>query len=127
MIARHGSHSSEPWRVERHSAHEGPGLYCDAWGFLGFFNSGGPDEANARRIVACINACAGLPTEELERIGKHAPFTNYATLYSAMEKAVEVIKQWHNMGGAEGVWQIYYDNAPEMKPIRDALNAKATS
>lgn len=23
-------------------------------------------EANARRIVACVNACAGLPTEQLE-------------------------------------------------------------
>lgn len=27
----------------------------------------GPDQAaNARRIVACVNACAGLPTEHLE-------------------------------------------------------------
>ena len=25
------------------------------------------EEANARRIVACVNACAGLPTEVLER------------------------------------------------------------
>ena len=26
------------------------------------------DKANARRIVACVNACAGTPTEELEII-----------------------------------------------------------
>ncbi len=26
-------------------------------------------EANARRIVACVNACAGLSTEELEERG----------------------------------------------------------
>lgn len=74
------AYSKEPWRVERHSAHEGFGLYCDAWGFLAFLNSGAPDEANAQRIVACVNACAGLPTEELERYAKHAPYTAYAAL-----------------------------------------------
>ena len=26
------------------------------------------DEANARRIVACVNACAGIPTEVLEDV-----------------------------------------------------------
>lgn len=25
--------------------------------------------ANARRIVACVNACAGMPTEEIESYG----------------------------------------------------------
>ncbi|MGY6037818.1 hypothetical protein [Aeromonas sp. AE23HZ002T15] len=30
----------------------------------------GPDQAaNARRIVACVNACRGLPTDELEQKG----------------------------------------------------------
>jgi hypothetical protein len=42
-------------------------------------------------------------------------------LDDALAKAVEVIKQWHNMGGGEDVWQIYYDNAPEMKLIRETL------
>ena len=28
--------------------------------------SGGEREANARRIVACVNACAGIDTESLE-------------------------------------------------------------
>lgn len=27
------------------------------------------DEANASRIVACVNACAGIPTDDLERWG----------------------------------------------------------
>lgn len=27
------------------------------------------DGANARRIVACVNACAGIPTEALEQAG----------------------------------------------------------
>lgn len=29
------------------------------------------DEANARRIVACVNACAGIDTSSLEIINKH--------------------------------------------------------
>lgn len=45
-------------------------------------------------------------------------------LEDTLTKAVEVIKQWHNMGGAEAVWQIYYDNAPETQPIRDALKPR---
>lgn len=28
-----------------------------------------PSEANARRLVACWNACDGLPTESLEKLG----------------------------------------------------------
>lgn len=42
-------------------------------------------------------------------------------LRAALDKAVEIIKQWHNMGGAQDVWQIYYYSAPEMQPIREAL------
>lgn len=46
-------------------------------------------------------------------------------LREALESAVGIIKQWHNMGIQDGspldVWQIYYDNAPEMKPLRAAL------
>lgn len=45
-------------------------------------------------------------------------------LLDALKKAVENIKVWHNMGGNEGVWDIYWHNAPEMKPIRDVI-AKA--
>jgi len=29
-------------------------------------SGGGEEEANARRIVACVNACKGIPTEALE-------------------------------------------------------------
>jgi hypothetical protein len=28
------------------------------------------DQANARRIVACVNACAGIDTEKLEQVAK---------------------------------------------------------
>jgi hypothetical protein len=70
--------------------------------------------------------------EQLERIR-----ANYQTvcvekdreierLRAALENAVDVIETWHNMGGASGVWDIYYRNAPEMKPIREALTAAET-
>ena len=39
-----------------------------------------------------------------------------------LREAVGNVKAWHNMGVEDGspadVWQIYYDNAPEMKAIR---------
>ena|SRR5690606_37310209 len=42
-------------------------------------------------------------------------------LEEALEKATEVIKQWHK---ADDVWDIYFNHAPEMKPIRQALAGK---
>ncbi len=46
-----------------------------------------------------------------------------------LKKAVSLIKSWHNMPGGgqlsdeqlETAWRIYYDNAPEMAEIRQAL------
>jgi len=45
-----------------------------------------------------------------------------------LKKAIILIKEWHNMGIpdndlAEKTWGIYYKNAPEMKEIREYLNA----
>ncbi len=42
-------------------------------------------------------------------------------LVLALRAAVDVIKGWHNMSGASDVWDIYLENALEMKPIRAAL------
>lgn len=65
-------HTPEPW---------GP-LMCDAHGRLTVIIARGPSiartlafepitpaeaEHNARRILACVNACQGIPTEALER------------------------------------------------------------
>lgn len=61
-------HTPEPWKTV-FRGDEG-GLDIDA-----FVSNGWGDyvtlalnvgEANARRIVACVNACAGVPTERLE-------------------------------------------------------------
>lgn len=74
-------HTQEPWRIESN-----PDTYTDGVHICGDANdttngagicglwidtelSNEEQEANARRIVACVNACAGIPTEVLENIG----------------------------------------------------------
>lgn len=42
-------------------------------------------------------------------------------LEAALAQALENIKIWHNMGGADAVWPIYFRSAPEMRLIREAL------
>lgn len=64
-------------------------------------------EATNEALAACQAQAAG-------RIG---------ALTVALRDAIEVIKTWHNMDGADNVWDIYYRNAPEMKRIREALEA----
>ena len=39
---------------------------CDSTNYSGQFDKPASDEANARRIVACLNALEGIPTEALE-------------------------------------------------------------
>lgn len=79
-------HTKGPWKVNRHThirgelwlsilggawdiTHNGasrPGVIADAkYSAM----SDAENEANARRIVACVNACEGLPTETLEAAG----------------------------------------------------------
>ncbi|MFX1537753.1 MAG: hypothetical protein ACFFDI_26445 [Promethearchaeota archaeon] len=49
-----------------------------------------------------------------------------------IEKAVELIKSWHNMNAMgklpneaiKRMWNIYYTTAPEMKDIREYLEHK---
>lgn len=57
-------HSPEPWSIRGQ---------CGVWAETKLIGATGDDEgapelqtANARRIVACVNACAGISTEELE-------------------------------------------------------------
>lgn len=41
----------------------------DDWYIARIWGDNGAGLANARRIVACVNACIGIPTEDLERFG----------------------------------------------------------
>lgn len=70
-------HTREPWRVGKCSASMGvvvsdepvPEINgSDAVDYYGgHLVAESVTPANARRIVACVNACAGISTEELER------------------------------------------------------------
>ena len=71
-------HTAEPWRVEGNKLIEGP---TPGFGIGSVYASSfGADtaemEANARRIVAAVNACAGISTEALETIPP--PRTSYS-------------------------------------------------
>lgn len=61
-------HTAEPWHVGMN----GSSIYDQyGWGVATITDiptrrTAEEDKANARRIVACLNACAGIPTECLE-------------------------------------------------------------
>ena len=48
-------------------------------------------------------------------------------LRGALVKSVDCIRVWHNQGipvrECSKLWDIYWRNSPEMKPIREALSA----
>lgn len=66
-------HTKEPW------AHRNGRIYQADRDVLTIANiarasDGDYSENNARRIVACVNACEGLPTEPLEQFGLGTAF-----------------------------------------------------
>ena len=65
------SHTKEPWSM----LDTGRDIHINKSGGVGFIGSihiyehrAEQCRENARRIVACVNACAGLPTDTLETI-----------------------------------------------------------
>lgn len=65
------AHTKEPWRVDGNtgafSVEAEPHKMIVAVRYLGNAPAReAEEEANARRIVACVNACAGIPTDVLE-------------------------------------------------------------
>lgn len=66
-------HTQEPWKAVSNK------FYWEIHGDTGQigdvcasnFNGTNNGEANSRRIVACVNACAGIDTETLESISNH--------------------------------------------------------
>ena len=74
--ATSGAHTPEPWKYSEDLPHHGCRLIHAADGYLiadaGRITRRTGDEmdSNARRIVACVNACAGMmdPVEEIARL-----------------------------------------------------------
>lgn len=62
------SHTKEPWVANGNGIHSG--VHCvaltQAW-------EAPIRQEDARRIVACVNACKGISTEELERLCQLTP------------------------------------------------------
>lgn len=79
---KESNHTAEPWQYRRSQLfvndHEGRFV-------IGECNTNFPElsVANARRIVACVNACAGISTENLE---DNKPIIELANDYNAVLK-----------------------------------------
>jgi len=98
-------------------------------------------EANARRIVACVNACKGIETETLESESilsaqykraknERALKEQNARLLDALKEAKETIEVWHGIGmtdsGKIKMWQTYNSQSPEMIKINAAISEAET-
>lgn len=70
------SHTKEPWQVYPGRTNRKniviENIHGDCVALV--MESEDVDEADARRIVACVNACAGVPTKVLEAVGRHHGF-----------------------------------------------------
>lgn len=84
-------HTAEPWEVQFSPTRTRPIIFgSDGFGIAGVsrnaFHIDDPDttEANARRIVACVNACKGIGTDTLESITK---FAKHETRLAALSVA----------------------------------------
>ena len=56
------------------------------------------EEANARRIVACVNACAGLPTEVLERYKLGVIGVDYKSTKQQRDELLAALEQFVTWG-----------------------------
>ncbi len=82
------SHTKEPWSFSPAENGLEWGVEAGKWGVAICADApgDGTSEANARRIVACVNACAGIPTDDLERCPSGG-------LFHLADMANEVVKQ----------------------------------
>jgi len=63
-------HTKEPW-IRSYHANGVNFIYSEGRDVhIATCHGGGDETANAKRIVACVNACKGIDTENLEMIGR---------------------------------------------------------
>lgn len=65
-------HTKEPWSASPEHNGKEWGINAGKWGIAICADAPGDGtaEGNARRIIACVNACAGKPTELLEHVAE---------------------------------------------------------
>lgn len=106
-------HTKEPWR------HVGQGDIVGANDddvCAVYFHSQRPVDANARRIVACVNACAGISTEKLEGPGMlvnipddHNIIAQRDELLARLQSALSFIEGFENDDSQEGIDDLLAD------------------
>ena len=107
-------HTREPWHLYHENKvieiHDGTSDAKSSIVFWTGFDAGDKPHkeklANARRIVACINACAGIPTEQLETSHRNSAVTrlvenNIELLEAAKKYRQAVTDDWGALDAAE--------------------------
>ena len=112
-------HTPEPWKSIEEQFHG------EVMNFIGDKDGGTIGEIytenDARRIVACVNACAGLPTEVLERYKLGVIGVDYKStkqqrdeLLAALERSLESFEYIAKYGNSCGHSQL---RIPDLKAV----------
>ena len=99
-------HTKEPWSIGKPPPN-GEQTIGDSKGLMVAVATTGygvSSEANARRIVACVNACVGVGTEYLEDNGP---------IIELVREHNTVLKQRDELLAALNLWKLASDNAEE--------------
>jgi len=107
-------HTREPWHLYHENKvieiHDGTSDAKSSIVFWTGFDAGDKSYeeklANAHRIVACVNACAGIPTEQLETSHRNSAVTrlvenNIELLEAAKKYRQAVTDDWGALDAAE--------------------------
>ena len=92
------AHSPEPWSTENRGLLGDPAIWSAENTVCGVFDPGQlsesdpaasnePSVSDARRIVACVNACAGITTSELETAAGLGDVERHCRLSAASKDA----------------------------------------
>lgn len=86
-------HTKEPWHIDKYDAIIADGEILNLGATVSIPMGSGErrdkGKVNARRIVACVNACAGIPTEWLEsksELAKELPLTALAKVNNDLQQ-----------------------------------------
>ena len=114
-------HTPEPWSY----GEDNDGWYVEKDGLQ---IAHGLSEEDARRIVACVNACAGLPTEVLERYKLGVIGVDYKStkqqrdeLLAALERSLESFEYIAKYGNSCGHSQL---RIPDLKAVIASVKEK---
>ena len=119
-------HTPEPWKSIEEQFHG------EVMNFIGDKDGGTIGEIytenDARRIVACVNACAGLPSEVLERYKLGVIGVDYKStkqqrdeLLAALERSLESFEYIAKYGNSCGHSQL---RIPDLKAVIASVKEK---